>query len=160
MWEFDCKRLDTIQIYACTVCTVICRHAYVLGLFCLFLCFASQLLRHADSLLFLFFLSLAVDHVQFLVLPLSDIVTSCCAPAIYILASWWFMRCTFVRESQDSPGSNLPIQDRFRKKVLWKCIEICLTYYDNLFNHFACKDLCYELMPKCCGGWDYSTDPL
>jgi len=20
--------------------------------------------------------------------------------------------------------------------------------YDDLFNHFACKDLCYELMPK------------
>ncbi len=131
-------------------------HAYVLGLFCFFLCFASQLLRHAASLLFLF--SLAVDPVQFLVLPLSDIVTLCCAPAIYILASWWFTRCTFVRESQDSPVSNLPIQDRFRKKVLWKCIEICLTYNDNLFNHFACKDLCYELMPKCCGRWDYSTE--
>ncbi len=81
-----------------------------------------------------------------------------CSGYIYILASWWFTRCTFVRESQDSPVSNLPIQDRFRKKVLWKCIEICLTYYDNLFNHFACKDLCYELMPKCCGRWDYSTE--
>ena len=30
--------------------------------------------------------------------------------------------------------------------------EICFTYYDNLFNHFACKDLCNELVPKCCGG--------
>ena len=27
-----------------------------------------------------------------------------------------------------------------------------MKYYDNLFNHFACKDLCNELMPKCCGG--------
>lgn len=27
------------------------------------------------------------------------------------------------------------------KKVEWKCFKICLTYYDNLFNHFACKDL-------------------
>ncbi len=94
--------------------------------------------------------------------PCPSIVRYCnivlCSGYIYILASWWFTRCTFVRESQDSPVSNLPIQDRFRKKVLWKCIEIRLTYYDNLFNHFACKDLCYELMPKCCGRWDYSTE--
>jgi len=25
VWEFDCKRLDKIHIYAFTVCTVICR---------------------------------------------------------------------------------------------------------------------------------------
>ena len=58
-------------------------------------CWATN--SQAASLLFLFFFSLAVDPVQFLVLPLSDNVTLCCAPAIYIylLASSWFMRCTF-----------------------------------------------------------------
>lgn len=74
-------------------------------------------------------------------IPCPSIVRHCnivlCFSYIYILASWWFMRCTFelfqktgkslvelmlhtfpfVRESQDSPGSNLPVQDRFRKKV-------------------------------------------
>jgi len=40
-----------------------------------------------------------------------------------------------------------------------KKLKICLPYYDK-FSHFACKDLglCYELMPKCCGGWEYSTE--
>ena len=73
--------------------------------------------------------------------PCPSIVRHCnivlCSGYIYILAIWWFMKCTFelfqktgwslvdlmlhtfpfVRESQDSPGSNLPIQDRFRKKA-------------------------------------------
>lgn len=42
-----------------------------------------------------------------------------CSGYIYTLASWWFMRCTFVRENQDSPGSNLPMQNRFKKKKVF-----------------------------------------
>ncbi len=70
-------------------------------------------------------------------IPCPSIVRYCnivLCSGIYILTSWWFTRCTFVRESQDSPGSNLPIQDRFRKKSLmemyrnaWHIMTTCST---------------------------------
>ena len=85
------------------------------------LCWATNSHSHAASLLFLFFFSLAVDPVQFLVLPLSDNVTLFCAPVIYTVYlpvhGSEDPPLSYFSKLVDSPGSNLAIQDRFRKKV-------------------------------------------
>lgn len=81
----------------------------------------------------LFFL--AVDPVHFLVGPLLPETIVLCS---YVLATWSFMRC--------------------KKKSNRNVIRICLTDYENWFNRFACNGSCTELMSRCCGGLDYSTE--
>ncbi len=125
-----CKHKIENMVYKCGSCLIRNTHmssassAY-------FLCFASQLIRHAASLLFLFFFSLAVDPVQFLVLPLSDIVTLCWAPAIYIYLP--------VDGSWDAPSLekvkiHLGAICQFRTDLEKKLMEMHINMLDILWH--------------------------
>ncbi len=66
--------------------------ASVLGLFCLFLCFASLPFHHASLLLF-FLSSVGPDHFLY-VHPSSEFVILVLS-SVYMLSNWRFMKCTF-----------------------------------------------------------------